>query len=198
MAGLLTGSFARTGWCAEISGVRSGGVIEDLPIREVRTRSGENGQSPVEHLISEAHQADLANQGIIPLVGRLNTDAAWVLSAPTVHLPERYPDAGETTASLFRSSLPFQMVAGRISQYVGRTAREIGQGRSPEAIRKIFMEALASLLTVSGRAPRDAVEVRVGEDKEHPDSYEVSIFARPDLAGMDGLPPVEMNLCIRK
>jgi type VI secretion system protein ImpC len=202
MASLLTASFARTGWCAEISGVRGGGAIEDLPVRRIGTRGGEKGEVPLELLISEAHQSDLSKQGITALACRLNADAAWVLSAPTVHLPERYPDAGETTASLIRSTLPFQVVAGRISHYVGRIAGEIGQGASPEEVQRIFTEGLTSFLADSGGAPSgatsSAIDVKVKGSDERPELLDISIVIRPDRAGLNLSAPIELMFSIRR
>ncbi|HET6370539.1 MAG TPA: type VI secretion system contractile sheath large subunit, partial [Nitrospiria bacterium] len=198
MASLLTSSFARTGWCAEISGVRGGGVIEDLPVRRIGTKGGERGEVPLELLISEAHQSDLSKQGVIALACRLNTDAAWVISAPTAHLPERYPDAGETTASLIRSTLPFQMVAGRISHHVGRIAEEIGQGTSPEEVQAIFTAGLSAILADSGKVSPGAVEVKVGENDARPELLDISVLVRPDRAGLNLSAPVELNFSIRR
>jgi type VI secretion system ImpC/EvpB family protein/type VI secretion system ImpB/VipA family protein len=195
LASLLTASFAKHSWCSEITGARGGGVIEDLPLREIEQRGG---QFPLEALISEEHRIDLAASGILALTGRLNSDAVVIPAAPSVHLPERYPDPRETAQSAARAIFPYQLVAGRLSQVIGRVAGEIGEGKSPATIEKIFTEALMSYLSVSERVPSGAIEVQARESAERPDRYDVFITFRPDRAGLALSAPVGLSLSLLK
>lgn len=194
LASLLTASFAKTGWCSEITGARGGGVIEDLPLWEIE-RGGEPGQSPLEAPISEEHRIDLAQSGLLALTVRLNSDAVVLPSAPSVHRAERYPDPRETALSAARAAFPYQLIAGRLSQVVGLVAGEIGEGKSPAVIETVFTEALASFLSVS--AP-GAIEVQVKEGEEQPERYDLFITFRPDRAGLAISAPVGLSLSLRK
>ncbi|NKE72412.1 type VI secretion system contractile sheath large subunit [Candidatus Manganitrophus noduliformans] len=194
LASLLTASFAKTGWCSEVTGARGGGMIEDLPLREVSRRNGEKGQLPLEAPISEAHRIDLAANGILALTCRLNADAVVIPSVPSAHQPERYPDPRETALSAARAAFPYQLVAGRLSQAIGRAAGEIGEGNSPSAIGKIFTKILTEALSVDP----DAIEVQAKESEERPDRYDVFITFRPDHAGLSLSAPVGLSLSLRK
>lgn len=198
LAGLLTASFAKTGWCSEITGARGGGVIEDLPLREIARPNGEKGQFPLEALISEEHRIDLEASGILALTCRLNSDRVVIHAVPSAHIPERYPDPRETALSAARAAFQYQLVAGRLSQAIGRVAGEIGEGKSPAAIEKIFTEALTSFLSVSERVPPGAIEVQAQESGENPDRYDVFVTFRPDRAGLALSAPVGLSLLLRR
>ncbi len=193
LASLITASFARTGWAGEITGAR-GGLIEDLPLREIKGRGGEKGHIPLEALISEEHRIDLAESGIVALTGRINTDAIVMPFVPSVHRPERYPDPRETALSAARAAFPYQLVAGRLSQLVGLIAGGMGEGKSSVAIEKVFMERLTSSLSISS----EAVEVQARESEEKPDRFDLLITFRPDRAGLALSAPVELSLSLRK
>ncbi len=194
LASVLTASFAKTGWCSEITGARGGGMIEDLPLREIARRNGEKGQLPLEAPISEEHRIDLAANGILALTCRLNADAVVIPSVPSVHQPERYPDPKETALSAVRATFPYQLIAGRLSQAIGRVAGEIGEGKSPSAIEKVFTEVLTSSLAISP----EGIEVQARESEEKPDRYDVFITFRPDRAGLGLSAPVGLSLSVRR
>ncbi|WDT77634.1 MAG: type VI secretion system contractile sheath large subunit [Candidatus Manganitrophus sp.] len=194
LASLLTASFAKTGWCSEITGARGGGMIEDLPLREIARRNGEKGQLPLEAPISEEHRIDLAANGILTLTCRLNADAVVLPAVPSVHQPERYPDPRETALSAARAAFPYQLVAGRLSQAIGRVAGEIGEGKSTVAIEQIFTKVLAASLSVDS----ETMEVQARESEERPDRYDVLITFRPDRAGLALSAPVGLSLSLRK
>lgn len=194
LASLLTASFAKTGWCSEITGARGGGMIEDLPLREIARRNGEKGQLPLEAPISEEHRIDLAANGILALTCRLNADAVVLPAVPSVHQPERYPDPKETALSAARAAFPYQLVAGRLSQAIGRVAGEIGEGKSTAAIEQIFTKGLAASLSVDS----ETMEVQARESEEKPDRYDVLITFRPDRAGLALSAPVGLSLSLRR
>lgn len=198
LASLLTASFAKSGWCSEITGLRGGGAIKDLPLREIERRGGEKGRFPLEALISEEHRIDLEASGLLALTCRLNSDAVVIPSVPSVHQPERYPDPRETALSAARATFLYQLIAGRLSQAIGRVAGEIGRGKSPAAIETVFTEALTSFLSVSESVPPGAIEVRAQESEEKPDRYDVFITFRPDRAGLALSAPVGLSFSLRK
>ena len=198
MATLLTSSFARTGWCDNITGVRGNGLIEDLPVYEIRNQGGQIVQIPLELFIPEQQIGDFADSGIIALACRYNSDTAFILSAPSAHLPERYPDPKDTMMSAIHSTLPYQIFAGRVSYYAGRISNEIGDGLSPDVIQRIFTELLSPLLSETGKIPSDALNIKVKVSEDFPDKYDVSLIVLPDRLGHYGLAPVELTLRIRR
>jgi type VI secretion system protein ImpC len=200
MGSLLSASFARTGWCNDITGLRGGGGVENLPVYEVRNRSGQQAQIPLEVFISEQMCLDLSDNGIIVLTCRLNSDATVILNAPSAHRPERYPDPKETTVSALMSALPYQIFAGRLSQYVNRIASEIGGSQSPDVIESTFKKAITNFLAVSGRISHahDAVVIIVKDSEERPGSYDISMTILPDRAGLFGLAPATLSFRIHR
>ena len=168
-------------------------VIEDLPIREVRLRTGESGQSPLEVMMAENQRADLARAGIVTLVSRINTDSAAILSAPTVHAPERYDDPEETRQAARRAALAFQFFVSRMTVCARRLAGAVAPGLSPEMVRTLFREILPQFLP--GEKNIEAVEVEVRDSERFLNSYEVHLTFRPERAGV-GLPPVQLQMLV--
>src|SRR6185503_1865871 len=82
---LVLSSFRETSWPCRIVGARSGGLLGDLPVREVKGDfEGEEGVAiPTEAFISTDTQRELAKSGILVLASAPNSDAVYVQSAPT-------------------------------------------------------------------------------------------------------------------
>jgi type VI secretion system ImpC/EvpB family protein/type VI secretion system ImpB/VipA family protein len=194
VASLLTRRFAATGWCLEFTGWDNG-VIEDLPIHEIRLRTGESGQSPLEVILDENQRGDLARAGIVTLVSRINTDSAAILSAPTVHAPERYDDSEETRQATRRAALAFQFFVSRMTVCARRLAGAVAPGLSLEMVRTLFREILPQFLP--GEKNIEAVEVEVRDSERLLDSYDVHLTFRPEHAGL-GLPPVRLQVLVGK
>jgi type VI secretion system protein ImpC len=194
IASLLTKQFAATGNCLDFTGWQRG-LIQDIPIREAQIKSGVAVQSPLEVNISENLLADLTKGGIAALVSRINTDSAAVLSAPTVHLPERYSDEEETRRTRLRTSLPYQLFVSRIAVCAQRLAGSIVPGLAPDTVGTLIKEILTGF--VPGRSDLDAVEVSVSENERHPEYYEVNLTLRPDQAGWD-FPPIQMQFRVNR
>jgi type VI secretion system ImpC/EvpB family protein/type VI secretion system ImpB/VipA family protein len=194
IASLLTKQFAATGNCLDFTGWQRG-LIQDIPIREVQIQSGVVVQCPLEVNISEDSLADLTKGGIAVLVSRINTDSAAVLSAPTVHLPERYSDEEETRRTRLRASLPYQLFVSRIVVCAQRLAGSIVPGLAPDTAGTLIKEILAGF--VPGRSDPDAVEVSVSENERHPEYYDVNLTLRPDQAGWN-FPPIQMQLRVNR
>ncbi len=194
LASLLTIRFAATGNCLEFTGWQSG-LIEDLPIREVRLRSGEAVQNPLELMISDDQLADLTRAGIVTLVSKLNTDSAALLSAPTVHLPERYGDEEETRQARLRAILPYQFFVSRMAVCAQQITGAISPGLPPDTVSALVKKVLVEF--VPGKRNAEAVEVEVVDSKRLPDSYDVALTLRPERAGWN-LPPVRLQLRVSK
>lgn len=198
LGALLTSSFAGTGWPTKITGIKSGGRLEDLLLHEVKTKDGHEVRIPLEIIISGRQQDDLTDNGINPFVCRLNSDTAWFASATTAHIPERYPaDPEETTWSIRRSSLPFQMFASRVSQYLSKALAELPAGLSPEKIEEYFIKVLYANIGTGYQVTHGAIEIRIGDIIEERPGYSgCSVVIRPDLMGHEGLAPLEMSFRI--
>lgn len=195
LASLLTASFAKSGWPTEITGLRGGGAIEDLPVW-AHGHAGHTAMIPLETLLTEVQALDLSINGILVLTCYANTDMASVLAAPTAHRPERYSNERASAASALHATLPYQLAASRIAQYIGHVYRDIVPGNTPEGIKRDFTHALRECLATSGPLSPDAVRVEVAACDEQPGGYEVTLYARPARTVLGGHAVVEMRLHI--
>ena len=80
-ASVLTNSFAEHGWCANIIGPNSGGMVRDLPLYTYESMGEMQTKIPTEILVSERREFELAELGFISLVSRKNSDEAAFFSA---------------------------------------------------------------------------------------------------------------------
>lgn len=197
LASLLTGSVARIGWPSEISGIRGGGMLENLPVGIYASSSRDGDMIPLETLISEQMVADLAANGLWALTCRANTDVALILSAPTTHRPERYADAAATAESALRAALPYQLAATRIVQHVKQLYSEVVPGNTLEGIQSDFARALRGCFSSVGQLAADAVRVEVIASEEHPDSHDMVLHIHPGREVLGGRVAVELRIHIR-
>jgi type VI secretion system protein ImpC len=195
VATLLTASFVRTGFCADVTGPRGGGVIDNLPVED-EERAG--GPIPLEVALSADRQQDFSDSGLIALASRPGSDAAIVAAAPVVHRPGQPSDPDQAAIEAAMSTLPYQMVATRIASVMARVASEILPGVSPESISRRCVDAVNVLCGKLGRVPGDAIDVRVEDDTRRPDRYTVGFQLQPARCGLAGLPPIQLGFSVRK
>jgi type VI secretion system protein ImpC len=152
---------------------------------------------PLEALVPDQLHWDLADQGFLALTCSANSDAALVLTAPTIHRPERYPDQRATSDSVLRATLPYQLAVSRIAQYVGHLYTTIVPGNTPEGIEHGFARALWHLLDGSGELAADAVRVAVSVSTERHGCYDLSLSVRPGRQVLGGRAIVELAMQTR-
>ena len=76
-------SFTDYGWCAHIRGVESGGVVESLPTHTFPSMDGGvTMKCPTEIAITDRREAELSNNGFLPLCHWKNTDYAVFIGDP--------------------------------------------------------------------------------------------------------------------
>ena len=195
LASLLSSSFGRTGLCADITGPRGGGVIDNLPVEDVTTVGG---PSPLESALSADRQQDFADSGLIALAARPVSDAAIVAAAPVVHRPGQPSDPDQAAVETAMSTLPYQMVATRIAMVMAHVASAIPPGESPESISRRCVDTLHVLFGKLGRVPEDAIDVRVEHDARRADRYAVGFQLQPARCGLGGLPRIQLVFGVRK
>jgi type VI secretion system protein ImpC len=173
---LMTRSFARSGWCGHITGIRTGGAIEDLPVHSCRLPSGAETQIPLETVFSKDAEADFSAAGFMLLQSGENQDRAVLFRAPSAHHPETYSDARETETSRWRSMLTHQLVAAQFVRYLEPILQELPQAAGPSEVERSIEQKLRALTAQGGAA---AVQATVRESEERPGSYEFHIHIRP-------------------
>ena len=125
VASLVLESYRATGWPCRLLGPRGGGLVENLPVREVRAGEyeGEDGIAiPTEAFISTDTQKELSRMGVLALACAPNNDAAIVMSAPTAYVPppKRTYDSATTEPEvrLDRVSLVDQLFVARLVAFL--------------------------------------------------------------------------------
>ena len=121
---LIVQSFKETTWPCRIVGARSGGTLGNLPVHEVRGHidDAEAVAIPTQAFVSTDSQRELSKAGILLLASAPNSDAIYVLSAPTAYVPppKRTYDSATTEpeARMERVSLVDQLFVARLVQFL--------------------------------------------------------------------------------
>ena len=134
MAANIGKAFKNHGWCAQIRGTDSGGLVENLPAHTILMKDGEVALGgPTETLISDRREADLAQMGLMPLVHWKNSSMAAFLNAVSLHRPASTDDPDSSTNAVMLARLPYVLAINRIAQYVQCIVRDkVGSFRSPD------------------------------------------------------------------
>jgi type VI secretion system ImpC/EvpB family protein len=187
LGALLTDSFARTGWGAGITGPQSGGRMDDLPVRLIQRPPRELVQIPLETLLPENRLLEISLAGIIPLACKRNSDAAFVMTAPTVRLPQG-KDAEERRREAQRTTLPFQMMTVQILGTVEAWLAEADPKSEPSL--------LAASLAAAFRRASPLLDVSAGSSVGAGGKPRLVLNARPVGDPLKGLPDVQLDFTL--
>ncbi|WP_166819892.1 type VI secretion system contractile sheath large subunit [Thalassoroseus pseudoceratinae] len=125
MAANITRSFALYGWCSRIRGIESGGAVEGLPVHVFPTDDGGvDMKCPTEIAISDRREAELAKNGMIPLVFKKNSDFAAFIGAQSLHKPAEYDDPAATANANLGARLPYIFATARFAHYLKCIVRD--------------------------------------------------------------------------
>lgn len=160
---LVAGSFQRVGWPTEITG-NDDGALEDLPMRELSDRAGRTLQLSVEAFLPDELCADLARAGIITLCAPLQGDRAVVFRAPMLHRPAYSQNEAKARAARRMSTLPYQLLASRVADLLGRNKARLTGGASPQAAGQALQAFLQGIVAGTGPGAASKVELRQGDD----------------------------------
>ena len=195
----LTRSFAENGWCVNIRGPQSGGLVEDLPLHYYEASGGTTYKVPTEILISDRREFELAELGFIPLAFYKSKDYACFFSANSTQKPKEYVgrDADYATAnSRLSSRLPYLFLVSRLAHYVKIMQREnIGSSVEREELQLKLQEWLGGLVTEmpnpgpdqKARYPLSSAQIEVQDVADNPGFYKVDMKVRPhfQIEGID-------------
>jgi type VI secretion system protein ImpC len=197
MGANLVRAFSLYGWCVRIRGIETGGAVEGLPILTFPTADGSTDRHcSVEVALSERREAELAQNGFIPLVHCKGTEFAAFIGAPSLQKPREYEDPAATANANLSSRLPYLFACCRFAHYLKCMVRDkIGSSRDKEGLSGLLDDWLHSYVdgapdrsTDEWKAAHPLVEARVVlEDKEDaPGQYSARFFLRPhyQLEGM--------------
>jgi type VI secretion system protein ImpC len=179
---LVLSSFRETGWPCRVLGAKSGGVIENLPVHGVKGEEDDGTEGmmiPTSVFLSTDTQRDLAKLGVLALASAPNSDAVYVLSAPTAYVtpPKRTYDSATTEPEvrLDRVSLGDQLFVARLVQFLRTLCSKLPSSSAPDEAGKLVEGALWALF--ESAAPGSIELAAKGEGR--PEGTVVSVMVRP-------------------
>ena len=198
MATNINRSFKLYGWCSRIRGVESGGAVEGLPTHTFPSDDGGvDMKCPTEIAISDRREAELAKNGLMPLVHRKNSDFAAFIGAQSLQKPAEYDDPDATANANLAARLPYLFATCRFAHYLKCMVRDkVGSYKEKEPLRRWLQEWITDYVDgdptnsseeTKARRPLSDARIDVFEDEENPGYYSAKFYLRPhfQLEGMD-------------
>lgn len=189
MATNINQAFKTYGWCSSIRGAESGGMVEGLPCHTFNTDDGGVAMKcPTEIAITDRREAELAKNGMMPLIHWKNTDYAVFIGAQTLHHPAEYDDPDATANANLSARLPYLFATCRFAHYLKCIVRDkVGTFAEREDMQKFLNRWIMQYVTSDSTAsqemkakyPLAAAEVQVEEIEGNPGYYSAKFFLRP-------------------
>ncbi|MGB2806538.1 MAG: type VI secretion system contractile sheath large subunit [Sedimentisphaerales bacterium] len=182
-------SFKEYGWCARIRGVESGGMVEGLPCHTFPTDDGGvDMKCPTEIGITDRREAELAQNGLMPLSHWKNEDYACFIGAQSLQKPTEYDDADATANAKLAARLPYLFATCRFAHFLKCIVRDkIGSFKERDDMANWLNKWITQYVTsdpnaseeVKAQYPLAAAEVVVDEVEGDPGYYSAKFFLRP-------------------
>jgi type VI secretion system protein ImpC len=190
MAVNINRSFKEYGWCSRIRGVESGGAVEGLPVHTFPSDDGGvDMQCPTEVSIGDRREAELANNGFMPLLHRKNTDTAAFIGAQSAQRPAEYTDPDASANANLAARLPSLFATCRFAHYLKCMVRDkVGSFAEKEDMQKFLQGWITQYVDgdpansgeiTKAKKPLAAAEVIVEEVEGNPGYYSSKFFLRP-------------------
>ncbi|MEG0025118.1 MAG: type VI secretion system contractile sheath large subunit [Akkermansia sp.] len=189
-------SFKTYGWCASIRGVESGGVVQTLPCHTFPTDDGGVAMKcPTEIAITDRREAELSQNGFLPLCYWKNTDYAVFLGGQTLNNPTVYDDPDATANAKLSSRLPYIFATSRFAHFLKCIVRDkVGSFKSCSDMQKWLSNWIAKYVTadpnageeIKARYPLAAADVVVQDVEGNPGYYTAKFFLKPHFQ-LEGL-----------
>lgn len=192
MGANIARAFKQHGWCSNIRGVESGGIVERLPTYTFPTdKGGYASQCPTEVAVGARREKELSDLGLMPLVHMQNSNMAAFISAQSLHKPAKYEgEAGEdaTSNAALGARLPYMFACCRFAHYLkSMVYSKIGSSMEQEDLQR-WLSGWIQGYVLSGagtsdeakaRRPLARAEVSVESDPEDPGHYHATFHLRP-------------------
>lgn len=183
-------AFKEYGWCSRIRGVESGGAVEGMPVHSFPSDDGGvDMKCPTEIAISDRREAELANNGFMPLIHRKNTDFAAFIGAQSLQKPAEYDDPDATANASLAARLPYLFASCRFAHYLKCIVRDkVGSFKERSDMERWLNDWILQYVDgdpdnssedVKARKPLAAAEVVVEEVEGNPGYYTSKFYLRP-------------------
>lgn len=203
MATNIAQAFSEYGWCTQIRGIESGGLVTDLPTHTFPTDDGGvDMKCPTEIAISDRREKELADCGFMPLIHKKNSDMAAFIGAQSLHAPREFDNPDATASENLSSRLPYQFAVCRFAHYLKQIVRDKIGGFKERSDMEVYLnnwigkyvENNPAVATDADKArkPLAGASVEVQEVEGNPGYYTSQFKLRPhyQLEGLD----VELSL----
>jgi type VI secretion system protein ImpC len=178
------------GWCSRIRGIESGGAVEGLPCHTFPTDDGGvDMKCPTEIAISDRREAELAKNGLMPLIHKKNSDFAAFIGAQSLHKPAEYEDPDATANANLGARLPYLFACCRFAHYLKCIVRDkIGSFKQKDDMQMwlnrwitqyVDADPAHSSESTKAEKPLAAAEVVVEEVEGNPGYYTSKFFLKP-------------------
>lgn len=136
MAMNVTRAFKDCGWCSNIRGVQSGGLVTELPVYTYNQDGGIEMTCPTELSMGDRREAELAKAGFMPLEHILGTGNAVFKGAQSAQKPKAFDDDDATANAALGARLPYLFAASRFAHYLKVMVREtVGKNTSADKLK---------------------------------------------------------------
>jgi type VI secretion system protein ImpC len=183
-------AFKSYGWCSRIRGVESGGAVEGLPTHTFPTDEGTIAMKcPTEIAIGDRREAELAKNGLMPLLHRKNSDMAAFIGAQSLQKPAEYDDPDATANANLAARLPYLFACCRFAHYLKCIVRDkVGSFKERDDMQRWLNRWITNYVDgnpsgssddVKARKPLAAAQVTVDEIPGNPGYYSSKMYLRP-------------------
>ena len=185
----ITDAFAKYGWCATIRGVESGGLVENLPVHNFQTESGDLAlKCPAEAQITDRREKEMADLGFVPLVHSKGTPNAAFFSVQSAQKPKVYDSDAATSNARISAQLPYIFAVSRFAHYLKSMMRDKIGGYMSRDEAERFLNNWINNYTIANddagfelkaKHPLKEARVDVVEIPGKPGAYRAVAFLRP-------------------
>ena len=182
-------AFDRYGWCARIRGVRSGGIVNNLPVYANDTGDSRTSMRlPVEIAIPEHREEDLSCNGFLTLCFCKNSSYAVFPGGQTVNKPRVYDNPAASANAQLSARLPYIFAVSRFAHYIKCIVRDkLGSFKSREDMIKWLSDWSSEYVTsdpnadeeVKARYPLAEARVVIEEREDRIGYYDVKFYLHP-------------------
>lgn len=190
MGTTLTRAFAETSWCTSIRGAE-GGRVEGLPSHIFKSDDGDSDQKcPTEIGITDRREAELSNQGFLPLCHYKNTDYSVFFGAQSTQKQKVFDNPDATANAAISARLPYLMATSRIAHYLKVMARDkVGSFMQAESCERWLNQWISQYTNsnpdaspeMKAKYPLAEARVEVKEIPGQPGSYNAVAYLKPWL-----------------
>jgi type VI secretion system protein ImpC len=193
MGANITRAFKESGWCVQIRGRESGGTVADLPCHTFPTTDGSTDvKCPAEIAIPDTREAELSNNGLIPLCYVKNSPDAVFVGAQSLQQPKVYQGKGGKEANQsaqLSARLPYLFATCRFAHYLKCMVRDkVGKMMSRNELQLFLQNWINNYVLptpdtagdeLKARKPLADAAVEVTENEDNPGYYNAIFRLRP-------------------